>query len=145
MVGQYVPCHRKWLTLFKCAHDGISGAVDPFGRPLVAQATLAGDTFMAQVPVQPRVSTIYAHYGGYCFGWICVLLSPMLIVYASVLSVRPIAEVDDDDNANGAPDVEDDLLTNDFRQLLSEEEADIGDRGGGNNVDDTCEIFPLLR
>jgi predicted amidohydrolase len=70
------------FTLVKCARNGISGAVDPLGRTLAAIPTLAGDTYTAQVPVQPGVSTIYAHYGGYRFGWACVGLSVAWILVA---------------------------------------------------------------
>ena len=70
------------FTLFKCARNGISGAVDGAGRILAAEPTLAGETFVSQIPVQEGRKTAFADAGGDWFGWINVGLSIVWVVVA---------------------------------------------------------------
>jgi len=119
------------FTLFKCSRNGISGAADPFGRTLAYHPTLPGDTFTAQVPIQPRVITIYANYGGHYFGWICVMLSPILIVCAyQARSQAVIEEFDGRDEIT----ISDSNLQN---QLVPQEEVDRGNQIDDNIDDET--------
>eukprot|EP00977_Amphora_coffeiformis_P008955 scaffold2029_cov181-Amphora_coffeaeformis.AAC.4 len=68
-------------TLLKCSEEGISGALDPYGRELVAIPTLQDQVHVMEIPVAPRVPTVYASFG-FLFGWICVGLAPVFVWYA---------------------------------------------------------------
>lgn len=67
------------FTLIKCSEYGISGAVDPFGRTIAALPTLNDRVYTFEVPVQKGVKTFFES-GGWMFGWICVGLSPPLLL-----------------------------------------------------------------
>eukprot|EP00956_Cyclotella_meneghiniana_P027372 scaffold61142_cov57-Cyclotella_meneghiniana.AAC.9 len=69
------------FTLIKCSEYGISGAVDPFGRTIAALPTLNDRVYTFEVPVQKGVETFFES-GGWMFGWICVGLSPLLLLLA---------------------------------------------------------------
>jgi len=69
------------FTLFKCSRDGISGAVDPLGRTLWQRPTVAGNTVTTQIPIQKGRPTIYANWGGFLFGWICLFLFAPLCLF----------------------------------------------------------------
>jgi len=68
-------------TLLKCSEDGISGAVDPYGREMVAIPTLQDQVHVMEISVVPRVPTVYASFG-FLFGWLCVGLTPCFVWYA---------------------------------------------------------------
>lgn len=69
--------------MIKCSEYGISGAVDPFGRTIAALPTLNDRVYTFEVPVQKGVKTFFES-GGWMFGWICVGLSPPLLLLAVV-------------------------------------------------------------
>ena len=75
------------VTLFKCAHDGISGVADPFGRTLALKPMLLGDVWTAQIPIQPRVTTVYSR-GGWAFGWVCLGMAPLYALLAAAGTKR---------------------------------------------------------
>jgi apolipoprotein N-acyltransferase len=67
------------FTIIKCSYDGITGAVDPYGRTLAAVPSLINEVHLMEVPVQRGVRTLYG-ICGWVFGWICTFLSPMLLI-----------------------------------------------------------------
>lgn len=67
------------FTIIKCAQDGITGAVDPYGRALAAVPTSDNEVHLMEVPVQNGVFTLF-RVCGWVFGWICVFLSPVVLV-----------------------------------------------------------------
>ena len=67
------------FTMTKCSENGISGAVDPFGRTIAAIPTLNDQIYTFELPVQKGVETLFER-GGWMFGWLCVGLSfPVLL------------------------------------------------------------------
>lgn len=75
------------FSLIKCAEEGISGAVDPYGRTLVALPTLMDEVHVMEVPVQPGVATVFGSWG-WVFGWLCVGLSPIVIALGALSRKR---------------------------------------------------------
>ena len=75
------------FTLIKCAKDGISGAVDPYGRIIAALPTLEDSVHLMEVPVQNGVNTFYAS-GGFAFGWLCLAICPLIFYLHHVDTVR---------------------------------------------------------
>ena len=61
------------FTLFKCSLNGMSGAVDPYGRTLASKPTTWGEVYTAQIPVQKHVWTLYAHGGKHWVSIFCKL------------------------------------------------------------------------
>jgi len=64
-------------TLIRCASDGISGAVSPYGERLYQRYTAASDFAAFTVPA-PRtpVWTLYSRLG-FVFGWFCVAFAAL--------------------------------------------------------------------
>ena len=71
------------FTLIKCSEYGITGSVDPYGRPIVAFPTLDNEVHTFEVPVQKGVDTVYGN-GGWMFGWICLCLSPLFVLLTAI-------------------------------------------------------------
>ncbi|KAL3772643.1 hypothetical protein ACHAWO_013188 [Cyclotella atomus] len=69
------------FTLIKCSENGISGAVDLYGKTIAALPTLSDDVYTFKVPVQKGVQTWFES-GGWIFGWACVGLSPLIFLVA---------------------------------------------------------------
>jgi apolipoprotein N-acyltransferase len=67
------------FTIIKCAQGGITGAVDPYGRALAAVPTSDNEVHLMEVPVQNGVFTLFRAWG-WVFGWVCVFLSPVVLV-----------------------------------------------------------------
>jgi apolipoprotein N-acyltransferase len=67
------------FTLIKCSEYGMTGAVDPYGRPMAAFPTLNEDVHTFEVPVQTGIGTVFGS-GGWMFGWVCVGFSPVVIL-----------------------------------------------------------------
>jgi len=88
------------FTLFKCSRNGISGAVDPLGQPLWQQPTLEGEQVTTLLPVRSRVSTVYANYLGYWFGWVCVGVAPLWFIWALYLTRRNMFTTTRTNNTN---------------------------------------------
>eukprot|EP00804_Cyclotella_cryptica_P027164 CCRYP_016077-RA/>CCRYP_016077-RA protein AED:0.19 eAED:0.19 QI:0/-1/0/1/-1/1/1/0/546 len=71
------------FTLIKCSEYGMTGALDPYGRPMVAFPTLNEDVHTFEVPVQRGIGTVFGS-GGWIFGWVCVGLSPIVVLLSVV-------------------------------------------------------------
>jgi len=71
------------FTLIKCSEYGMTGAVDPYGRPMAEFPTLNEDVHTFEVPVQSGIGTVFGD-GGWMFGWVCVGLSPIVILLSVV-------------------------------------------------------------
>eukprot|EP00986_Skeletonema_menzelii_P006058 scaffold2288_cov131-Skeletonema_menzelii.AAC.4 len=67
------------FTVIKCSEDGITGAVDPYGRVLAAVPTSGNETHLMEVPVESGVVTLYGA-GGWMFGWVCTFFSPLMLL-----------------------------------------------------------------
>ncbi len=67
------------LTMIKCAEEGITGAVDPYGRTLAALPTLMNEVHVMEIPTQKGVTTFFSLFG-WVFGWICVFTSPLILI-----------------------------------------------------------------
>jgi apolipoprotein N-acyltransferase len=83
------PAIENGMSIVRQTSDGLSIAVDPYGRVL-AQTDFFGSTdrtLVAQVPVG-HVATIYTAFGRW-FGWAC--LSGFLILVAYVVARAVIA------------------------------------------------------
>jgi apolipoprotein N-acyltransferase len=70
------------VSLVRPTHSGLSGAVDPFGRPLAIVDTFSPvvRTMVAQVPVS-GVRTLYARFGD-LFAWLCFAALLVLSIFA---------------------------------------------------------------
>ena len=72
--GNALHAVENGYTLLRCGSDGISGVFDPLGRALAWQAT--GSEGVVEMRFPPpralRRRTLYAHAGGWLFGWACV-------------------------------------------------------------------------
>lgn len=75
------------FTLIKCSENGISGSVDPYGHTIAALPTLNDEVYSFDVPVQKGVRTLFQS-GGWMFGWVCVVLSPLVMMLAAVGRLR---------------------------------------------------------
>jgi len=75
------------FTMIKCAEEGITGGVDPYGRTLVAIPSLMNEVHVMEIPVQKGITTFYSILG-WAFGWICVFLSPLMLFLLMLERIR---------------------------------------------------------
>ena len=72
--GNALHAVENGYTLLRCGSDGVAGVFSPLGRTLAWQATGSeGAVEMAFPPPEAlRRRTLYAHAGGWLFGWACL-------------------------------------------------------------------------
>ncbi|CAG8617615.1 32290_t:CDS:2 [Gigaspora margarita] len=80
------------FTMLRCNANGISGVWGPYGQPYHYVPTTITNTkyVIFQVPLYPRVKTVYGIFGE-TFGWICVAMSGVIII-AMIIEWKGSAE-----------------------------------------------------
>ncbi|CAG8724905.1 7938_t:CDS:2, partial [Racocetra persica] len=80
------------FTMLRCNANGISGVWGPYGQPYHYVPTTTSNTKFVtfQVPLYPRVKTVYGIFGE-TFGWLCVAMSGVIIV-AMIIEWKGSAE-----------------------------------------------------
>ena len=87
--GNALHAIENGYTLLRCGSDGIAGAFDSYGRTLAWAATGSEGSVTLTVPQPDARRTLYAHAGGWLFGWACVACT-VLAAFAAALPERII-------------------------------------------------------
>ena len=85
--GNALHAIENGYTLLRCGSDGIAGAFDSYGRTLTWAATGSEGTVTVAVPQPEARRTLYAHAGGWLFGWACLACTG-LAAFAAALPER---------------------------------------------------------
>ena len=82
--GNALHAIENGYTLLRCGSDGIAGVFDPYGRTLAWAATGSEGSVALPFPRPEATRTLYAHAGGWLFGWAC-LACTVLAAFAAAL------------------------------------------------------------
>lgn len=87
--GNALHAVENGYTLLRCGSDGVTGVFDSLGRTLAWHATGSAGVVEMAVPSPQalRRRTLYAHAGGWLFGWAC-LACALLAAAATALPER---------------------------------------------------------
>ena len=90
--GNALHAIENGYTLLRCGSDGVAGVFDAYGRTLAWAATGSEGSVALPFPRPAATRTLYAHAGGWLFGWAC-LACTVLAALAAALPEHRIAQL----------------------------------------------------
>ena len=90
--GNALHAIENGYTLLRCGSDGVAGVFDAYGRTLAWAATGSEGSVALPFPRPEVTRTLYAHAGGWLFGWAC-LACTALAAFAAALPEQRISQL----------------------------------------------------